>query len=204
MHPHDIKYRLQICYMIAFVKAFHYNVIYVAFHYFAYMLMKNCIHSSMICYPCVLQSEGHDSIAIHPQWRPERCMLFIVGYILIWLYLEIPSIKDIRSNPHVLSIMTSVIGRENSSLGHALFRSWKLMQTLIFPFFLVTGLILATQSGCYSSLIKPKSISFLTSNWIVSIISGRNCHCCCLTGFASGLMLRRCIATWGSSLGMSS
>jgi len=28
--------------------------------------------------------------------------------------------KDIRSNPYILSIMTSVIGRGNSSLGHAL------------------------------------------------------------------------------------
>ena len=83
----------------------------------------------------------------------------------------------------------------NSSLGHASFRPQKLMQTRIFPFFFVTGTILATQSGCSSSLIKPEPISFLTSDWIAFIIFGRNYRCCCLTGFASGLMLRRCIAT---------
>jgi len=69
------------------------------------------------------------------------------------------------------------------------------MQTWIFPFFLVTGTILATQSRCCSSLIKLEFISFLTSDWIASIISGQNRRCCCLTGFVSELMLRRCIAT---------
>ena len=72
--------------------------------------------------------------------------------------------KDIYSNPHVLSIMTSVIGKGNSSLGQALFRSRKSMQIRIFSFFLATGTMLATQSGCYSSLMKPESISFLTSD----------------------------------------
>jgi len=88
--------------------------------------------------------------------------------------------KDIHSNPHLLSIMTSVIRRENSSLGQTSFRSRKLMQTRIFPFFLVTGTILATQSGCCSYLMKSESISFLTSDWIASIISRRNPRCCYL------------------------
>jgi len=34
-------------------------------------------YSSLVCCPRVLQSERHYSIAIHPQWRPERCMLLI-------------------------------------------------------------------------------------------------------------------------------
>ena len=42
---------------------------------------------------------------------------------------------DIRSNPHVLSIMMSMIGRGNSSLGQASFRSEKSMQIRIFPLF---------------------------------------------------------------------
>ena len=69
------------------------------------------------------------------------------------------------------------------------------MQTQIFSLFLVTRTILPTQTGCYSFLIKPESISFLTSDWIASIISGRNRRCCCLTGFVSGLMFRQYIAT---------
>ena len=38
--------------------------------------------------------------------------------------------KDIHSNPHVLSIIISVIGRGNSSLEQASFRSRKSMQDL--------------------------------------------------------------------------
>jgi len=126
------------------------------------------------------------------------------GYILIWLYPEKPSIKDILSNPYVLSIITSMIGRENSSLGQAAFRSQKSMQIWIFSFFLGTGTMLATQSGYCSSLTKSESMSFLTSDSIASIILGRNHHCCYLTGLVFGLMLRRCIAIWGSSPGISS
>ena len=35
MHPHDIEYCIQINYLIAFGTVFHYNIIYVTFHYFA-------------------------------------------------------------------------------------------------------------------------------------------------------------------------
>ena len=35
MHLHDIKYCLQICYVITFGMNFHCNIVYVAFHYFA-------------------------------------------------------------------------------------------------------------------------------------------------------------------------
>jgi len=38
--------------------------------------------------------------------------------------------KDIHSNPHMLSIIIFVIGRENSSLEQASFRSRKSMQDL--------------------------------------------------------------------------
>ena len=78
------------------------------------------------------------------------------------------------------------------------------MQIQIFSFFLGTRMILATHSGCCSSLTKSESISFLTSDLIASMISRRSCCYCCLSGLASRLMLRRCIAIWGSSRGMSS
>lgn len=42
---------------------------------------------------------------------------------MIWLYLEKPSMKDILSKLHVLLIITSVIGIENLSFGHASFKS---------------------------------------------------------------------------------
>ena len=112
--------------------------------------------------------------------------------------------KDILSNPHVFSIMTSVIRRENSSLGQVAFRSWKSKQTWIFLFFLGTGMMLATQSGCCFFLTKLESMVFLTFDLISLMISGQNLHCCCLTDFASELILRWCLVACGSSLGMSS
>ena len=64
MRLHDIEYCLQICYVITFGTAFHCNIVYVAFYCFAYMLVENCIHGSLVCCPCILQFEGHDSIAV--------------------------------------------------------------------------------------------------------------------------------------------
>jgi len=78
------------------------------------------------------------------------------------------------------------------------------MQIQIFSFFLGKGTMLTAQSGCCSSLTKSKSINFLTSDSIASIISIWNYCCCCLTDLASGLKLRRCIAIWGLSPGMFS
>ena len=92
--------------------------------------------------PRILQSEGHDGVAIYPQWCPERSMFFIIRiHFDLVIPPQNPSMKDIRSNLHVLSIMTSVIGRGNSSLGQASFRSRKTMQIWIFPFFLATETI---------------------------------------------------------------
>jgi len=89
------------------------------------------------------------------------------------------SIKDILSNPQVFSIMTSVIGRGNSSLGQAAFRM-KLDENSDLPILLRDGNE-TTQSGCYSSLTKLESMSFLTFDSIASIISGKNRCCFCLT-----------------------
>ena len=47
--------------------------------------------------------------------------------------------------------------------------------------------------------MKSESISFLTSDWIASVISKRNRRWCCLTGLVSVLTLRRCIAPMGQA-----
>src|SRR5438270_17727 len=60
--------------------------------------------------------------------------------------------------------MISVMGNGNSSFGHASLRFRKSMQIRIDPFFLVTGTMLETQSGCCSSRINPESISSLSSS----------------------------------------
>src|SRR3954466_2493767 len=99
--------------------------------------------------------------------------------------------------------MISVTGNGNSSFGHASLRLRKSMQMRIDPFFLVTGTIFETQSGCCSSRINPESISFRTSCSMASIMLGRKRLWGCLTGFVPTLMLRRCIATLGSKPGMS-
>jgi len=65
MRQHGIEHCLQICYVITLGTIFYCNIVFVAFHYFAYMLVKNCIHRSLIYRPHILQSEGHHSIAIH-------------------------------------------------------------------------------------------------------------------------------------------
>ena len=64
-------------------------------------------------------------------------MLLIIRVHLNLIVSREPSMKDIRSNPHVLSIMISVIGRGNSSFGHSSFRSRKSILTL--PIFLGNG-----------------------------------------------------------------
>jgi len=66
MRPHDIEYCLQICYVIAFGMTFHYNIVYVVFYRFLYMLMKNCIHSFLVCRARILQPEGHRNIEVYP------------------------------------------------------------------------------------------------------------------------------------------
>ena len=83
MHLHDSEYYLKIYYAIAFGTAFHCNIFYVAFHCFAYMLIENCIHSSLACYPYIFQFEEHHSIAVHPYWCPKECMIIKVHLNLI-------------------------------------------------------------------------------------------------------------------------
>ena len=46
MSPHDVEHSLQVCEMIAFVAAFHGDIIDIAFYDLAYMLMEDRIHSA--------------------------------------------------------------------------------------------------------------------------------------------------------------
>ena len=54
--------------------------------------------------------------------------------------------------------------------------------------------MLATQSECCSSCMKPHSMSLWTSISIASIMSGRKRRYCCFTGLMSGLVFNRCMA----------
>jgi len=73
--------------MIAFVATLHCIIVDVAFYDLVYMIMEDCIHGILICYPDILQAEGHHSVAIHPRWHSEGCVLFI---FMIHLDLIIP------------------------------------------------------------------------------------------------------------------
>jgi len=111
------------------------------------MLVEDRIHCPLICCPYILQSEGHHDVAIHPQWHFEGCMLFIfrIQFDLI------VSKKFINKRHHLKT--ARVVNHDirdrtgNSSLGQVTFRSQKSMQIWLFPFFLRTWMMLATNQG---------------------------------------------------------
>jgi len=168
------------------------------------MITENHTHCMLVGYIGVLQSKWHHRVIVYPNGVRNDIYFLSSGHILIWLCSEKPSIKDILSKPHVLSIVTLVMCNKNSSLGQTVLRSRKLVQTLIFLFFLRMGTMLATQSGCCSPRRKPHSMSLWISVSIAAIMWGPNCHYYWLTGSLSSLMLKRCITTWGSRPGISS
>lgn len=144
------------------------------------------------------------TLVVNPEASLEGSMFFIIGMNLD-LIIPRKSIHEGHvSKLHVLSIMISVMGSKNSSFRQALLRSQKSMHMQIFPFFLVTGTMLAGQSRCYSSLMNLQSTCFRTSASIASLMSGRKRHCYCLTGIASGWMLNRWVATFELSPGLTS
>lgn len=69
-----------------------------------------------------------------------------LGAILIWLYLEKPSISDNMVCPAVKFTIISMFGKGKSSFGHALFRSLKFVHILILLSSLDTGKILEIHS----------------------------------------------------------
>ena len=86
--------------------------------------------------------------------------------ILIWLYPEKPSMKDIKTLPAVLSTKTSMCGRGKSSLGQALFKSLKSTYILTFPSFLGTGITLVIHSAWCMGLMNPTFNFLVTSSLI--------------------------------------
>jgi len=85
--PHDVEHSLQVCKGIAFVTAFHGDIIDIALYGPAYMLMEDRVHGTLICRTSVLQAEGHYCVAEYSQRHPERCVFFIFR---VHLYLIIP------------------------------------------------------------------------------------------------------------------
>lgn len=104
------------------------------------MVMKLDIYDALVGRSSVLQSEGHHCVIVRPLWHSKSLCFPSSGYILIQLYLENPSMKDIVSNhPHVLSKMMSMNGRENSYLGQATFKSRKSMHIWVLQLFFGYG-----------------------------------------------------------------
>ncbi|KAK2445480.1 hypothetical protein QL285_016403 [Trifolium repens] len=88
--------------------------------------------------------------------------------------------------PAAESISISATGIEYSSLGVALFKSLKSIQTLSDPFFLMTGTILANHSTYLAVLMNLHLSNLSISVLIFVMISGANLLGSCFTGFLSG------------------
>ena len=79
MSPHYVEHRSQIAKMFIFAAAFDGNVVNIAFHRLSEMVAEDHAHRPLVGCSGVLQSEGHHSVAVYPQWRSERSMLLVVG-----------------------------------------------------------------------------------------------------------------------------
>ena len=78
MSSHDVKNHLQVSYVITLSATFYCNIINITFYRFAYLLLENGVHGPLIGCPRILQSEGHDGIAVDPQWCSEGGVLFVI------------------------------------------------------------------------------------------------------------------------------
>jgi len=171
---------------------------------FAYMLVKDCIYGALVCRTCILQAKGYHSVAVHSPWHSEGCMLLVFwihfdliisgeaiheGYPLEFACIVCHDIRD-REREHVFG--TSGVQITKVDADSDLFVLLGDRNDVGYPIRVLPF------------LTKLKSMSFLTSNSIAFMISGQNCHCYCLTGFAFELILRRCIGTKGSCPGISS
>jgi len=154
------------------------------------MITENHAYCILVGCTCVLETEWHHHVIVYPNGVHNDICFSSSRYILIWLYPEKPSIKDILLKPHVLSIIMSVICNENSSLEQVkvsadsdLVVLFKNMHNVSNPVWVLSLLNEATFN------------EFVNFDFIAAIMWGQNCHHCCLTGSVSGLMLRWCIAT---------
>jgi len=55
---HDVEHSFQVCEMIAFVTAFHSNIVDGAFYSLTYMPMEDRIHGALISCISILQARG--------------------------------------------------------------------------------------------------------------------------------------------------
>ena len=115
---------------------------------------------------------------------------------MIWWYPEKASRKHRSSLPAVESTMRSIRGSGKGSLGQALFKSVKSMQSRylkVMGFGTTTGL--ATQVGCGTILMTPASSSLSTSDTINSSFSLLCLRRTCFIGRASSLTASLCSIT---------
>ena len=67
MSLHDVEYSFQVCEMIAFVMDFHNDIVDIAVYNLVYILIKDCIHDTLIGCTSVLQAKGYYCIAVSPK-----------------------------------------------------------------------------------------------------------------------------------------
>ena len=102
--------------------------------------------------------------------------------------------------PVAKSTRRSMLGKGNSSLGHALSRSQKSTQQRIWLFFFFTRTILESHWGCWIGLMNPSANNFLTS-WVIwaSTLVRKT-----LAGWIISLILGSILRKWTTSLGSRS
>jgi len=79
--------------------------------------------------------------------------------------------KENMAFPAAESIIRSMLGSGNSSLGQTWLRFLKSTQHRICPFFFFTGTMLDNHHECWMGLMKPTASNFCTSFTICSSIS---------------------------------
>jgi hypothetical protein len=97
----------------------------------------------------------------------------------------------------VASIRESILGKGNSSFGHALLRSVKSIHILHFSLAFFTIIVLANHSGYVASLITPALRSLLTLFLAPSAFSSDIFRSLCFLGMMVGSTLRECSMTRG-------
>jgi hypothetical protein len=96
------------------------------------------------------------------------------------------------SEEAVASTRESILGKGNSSFGHALLRSVKSMHILHFSLAFFTMTALASQSGYVTSLIRPALRSLFTSFCAPLALSSDIFRSLCFLGLKDGSTLSEC------------
>ena len=81
--------------------------------------MEDGCHSTLVRGPCIFKTKWHYSIIEISNWGPEVCFLYILR-CHSYLIVPIISIKENMELPAAESTRRSILGKGNSSLGHAL------------------------------------------------------------------------------------